>query len=185
MNSIEKHFPIWLLEYKSSSFEQSLFLIWYTDIDRNETDKFLTTKENKILAFTSFDEEIVKSSLKWVNFPITIERPNIIDIDKIKKNIELDNLDDSTIEALADFINLFEDFVYQNDKNKLLEKYLKDNNIDSTWRYFYDYIFFPRFNDRDEYMKWNKPKLEINNQYLLDSLVQLVSVFENTFKVIK
>jgi len=142
----------------------------------------LTSLSLKILCINEVDNEIIQSYFKWVNQPIYINDDVITyDIDFIKNNIKGKILDDETIEAIANFVNLFSDFVYQDKRNFHLKRYIEDENINQLWRYYYDYIFFPRFNK----VEIKKTFLDIDYKQLEDRFKQLITTFEKYFELIE
>jgi len=57
--------------------------------------------------------------------------------------------------------------VHQDIKYLDLKTYIENDLIQETWDYFYDYIFWPRFNDKEKFEVWNRPELEIDTNDLL------------------
>ena len=183
----------WIIEYRSSIFEMPIFLIWYTNIDENNTDRVLTFQTGQI--FTSSSLACIKYDIinnfngimpyenlnEWLNrFVDLIPVVNYIyDIDSICNSIKTEDLDVATLEKLANFINLFDDFINQDERNENLQIYRDNEFIVAAWHYYYDYIFLPKFNDSDKFAKWDRPKLMIDNLKLLAGFLQLKQQFEN------
>lgn len=191
----EKH-STWIMKYCSNSFDNPLFLVWYTDTDEQRTDRLLTYKNGEIFAVESLRnlKAIIVSSIdnliefenlnSWLdNFSdLEITEYCTYDLASIENEIDKNNLDIETIEGFADYINLYGDFVNQDKRNSHLQVYADDELIKETWDYFYDYIFWPRFNDKEKFETWDRPKLVIDTKKLLDKLKDIVKTFDNNIK---
>jgi hypothetical protein len=160
--------PVWIIKYCSSAFEKPIFLIWYTDTDENSTDKLLTYKSGNIFSV---------SALHKINERITKEKDNLVvfdnldkwfnnsglneeisyDIDFITNSISKNNLDIPALESLSGFLDIFSDFVKQDENNSYLQVYLENELIIETREYYYDYIFWPRFNDSEKFETSDRP----------------------------
>jgi hypothetical protein len=104
------------------------------------------------------------------------------DIPELENEIAKNNLDIPTIESFANFINLFDDFVNQDLKYSKLQTYIDNELIKVTWDYFYEYIFWPRFNDKEKFGVWDRPKLEIDTKELLNKLKDVIKAFDDNIK---
>lgn len=47
-----------------------------------------------------------------------------------------------------------------------------------VWYYCYDYIFWPRFNDKEKFEAWDRPPLEIDTPGLLIQFRKMKQAFE-------
>lgn len=188
---------IYILKYCSQNFNNPLYLIWYTDNDEIATNRLLTFKTGEIFTTTSF------TNLKKT---ITQEKDNLYDSDNILKRLDdfkpsedtidsvydLDfvitclnnkNLDIPTIEDFATFINLYDDFIHQDVKNSHLQIHRENILVREVWDYYYEFIFWPRFNDKTKFEVWNRPPLVINSQELAIKLKEIIDTFEHRFKL--
>lgn len=193
---LSQKYSAWIIKYCSTSFNSPLFLVWYTDSDEKSTDRLLTYKNGKIFAATSLtnikatilssvDNLIEFQNLNdWLNnfneFEVTVNCS--YDLILIGNEINKNNLDIEAIEGFANFINLFDDFVYQDERNAHLHVYTDNELIRETYEYFYKYIFWPRFNDREKFKTWNRPQLVINSKELLVKLNDIIKIFEDNIK---
>ncbi len=193
----EKH-KTWIIKYCSTTFELPLYLVWYSENDEDGTVKLMTYKNGEIFAAHSLanfksnvlfeiDNLIVgENIISWLdNFSdLVIVESCTYNISEIENEIAKNNLDISTIENLVNFISVFDDLVHQDIKYLDLKTYIENDLIQETWDYFYDYIFWPRFNDKEKFEAWNRPELEIDTNELLIKLKQMVKAFEAYIKQI-
>jgi hypothetical protein len=56
--------------------------------------------------------------------------------------------------------------------------------IQETWDYYYEYIFWPRFNDKEKFEAWDRPKLKIDTKEFLEKLNDIVKTFDNNLRQI-
>jgi hypothetical protein len=186
----------WIIEYRSPTFKSSIFFVWYTDTDENSTDRFLTFKTGEIFSTTSLTD--IKSSVianfgeinefdnlsHWLNdFDDSAPPPTIYDLDSAFQCILSKDLNIETIECLANFVNLFGDYVHQDERNKHLQIYSDNEFIREVWEYYYNFIFWPRFNDSEKFKTWDRPPLVIDTIKLMDGLEQLIKRFEAVIRV--
>jgi hypothetical protein len=195
----EKHL-VWILKYCSKTFIEPRYFIWYTDNDAQETDRFCTYKTGDIFATDSL-ENLVETLKKekgnlivfhkfdeWLNdFPRfeIIEFEVDYDMNFMTSSISNNNLDISTLESISLFLSRYDDFVNQDEKNSYLKVHLNDKLIQKTWDYYWDYIFWPRFNDKVQFETWDRPQLIINTKNLLIKFNDLIRSFEERIKVVK
>lgn len=104
------------------------------------------------------------------------------DLTKIVGEINKSNLDIETIEGFANFVNLFGDFINQDERNAHLQAFADNELIKQVWDYYYEFIFWPRFNDKEIFETWDRPKLEINTKELVVKLNDLVKIFDNNIR---
>tara|TARA_R110001606_G_scaffold216566_1_gene364482 strand:- start:254 stop:883 length:630 start_codon:yes stop_codon:yes gene_type:complete len=191
----EKH-STWIIKYCSTTFPKSIFMIWYRDNDENETENILSYKNGEIFAANTLIElkerlklennELIKSENinQWLENTkeVKIIESSTYDLISIVTNIKNNILDEKTIEGFADFINLFDDFINQDEKNNYLQVYFDDEIIKKTWDYYYEFIFWPKFKDKEKFKLWYQPKLEIDMEELLSKFEAVVHEFEKKIK---
>jgi len=187
----------WIIKYNSTTFDKSLFFVWYTDTDEKSTDRLLTYNDGKIFAvkslidlnktlkaeivnLTKFDNLIVwLDNLKNYKIVESCSYNLISVINNLDKNI----LDNTDLEDFANFINLYEDFINQDLRNKKLQVNSDNELIKKAWNYYYDNIFWPRFNDKEKFYNLERPKLEIDTKKLLEKFKVLIATFEDNIKL--
>jgi hypothetical protein len=103
----------------------------------------------------------------------------------ITSSISNNNLDILTLESISLFLNRYDDFVNQDEKNSHLKVFLNDKLIQKTWDYYWNYIFWPRFNDSVKFETWNRPQLIINSKKLFIKLNDLIKSFEERIIVVR
>jgi hypothetical protein len=195
----EKH-QVWILKYSSKTFTKPIYFIWYTDNDAEETNRFCSYKTGDIFATDSLQNLVEtlkreKGNLivfhkfdEWLNDIYNFEIKELeddYDVDFITSSISNNNLDISTLESISFFLSRYDDFVNQDEKNNYLKVYLNDKLIQKTWDYYWDYIFWPRFNDKVKFETWDIPQLIINTKKLLVKFNNLINSFEERIKVAK
>jgi hypothetical protein len=189
-------YSTWIIKYCSAAFDSPLFLVWYTDTDENSTDRLLTYKSGEIFAvksltnlkatiLASFDNLVVSENLSyWLdNFNnLEIIENCTYDLASIESSIYKGNFDISTIESFANFVNLYGDFIEQDERNANLQVYADNGLIKEVWNYFYDFIFWPRFNDKEKFEAWDRPPLVIDTKELLVKLKDIIKTFDDNIK---
>ena len=191
----QKHLT-WIIKYHTTNFERPVFLIWYTDTDKNSTDRLLTYKSGEIFCVKSLKniKAIILASINnlnvfenlyhWLN---EFENLEIVencsyDIAAIETAIGSNNLDIQSLESFTNFINLFGDFRYQDDRNAHLHIYMNDKLIKKTWDSYYNNIFWPGFKDKEKFEIWDNPRLNIDTRKLLIKFKNLVKIFDSNIK---
>ena len=197
IDTINQSFFTWVIKYCSTKYAKSIFFIWYTDTDENSTDRLLTFNSGEIFAVNKLEnlkENIIKQKEKIVgnnNLYLWLDKLNKVelvesvtyDIELISTRTEKGNINDETIEAIANFVNLYGDYIFQDNSNKHLQQHYDNELIQEIWTYYYDYLFWPRFNDKEKFEKWNRPKLEIDNKKLLPAFIEIVNTFEERIRL--
>jgi hypothetical protein len=195
-NDLSEKYSTWIIKYCSTTFNSPLFLVWYTDIDENSTDRLLTYKDGKIFAakslanlkatiLSSADNLIEFQNLNpWLdNFnDLEVKEFCTYDLISIGNEIDKNNLDIETIESFANFVNLYKDFANQDERNTQLHVFADNELISETWDYFYDFIFWPRFNDKEKFEAWDRPQLAIDSKELLVKLNDIIKIFDDNIK---
>lgn len=189
----EKH-STWIIKYCSGKFAFPLFLVWYTD--ENSTDRLLTYEDGKIFAVKSLPDVnrtllseinnlVVFDNLHpWLDSSKNIEAVEYCtyDVTSVTNNISNNNLDIATVEDFVNFINLFVDFINQDEKNNHLQVFADNKLIKETWDYFYNYIFWTRFNDKEKSKAWDRTKLEIDTNELLIKFKDIINIFNDNIR---
>jgi hypothetical protein len=192
-DDLSEKYSTWIIKYCSATFDTPLFLVWYTDTDENSTDRLLTYKNGKIFAvksltnlkatvLSSFDKLIEFENLNsWLdNFnEIEVTENCTYDLISIENEIDKNNLNIETMEGFANFVNLFGDFVNQDKRNTHLQVYTDNELIKEVWDYFYNFIFWTRFNDKEKFEAWNRPNLEIDTKKFLVKLKNIIKTFDD------
>ena len=186
-------YSTWVIKYCSANFDKAIFMIWYRDNSENETEQILSYKSGAIFTSKTLIElreklqseknELIKSEnlnqwLKDTEELIMVESCTY-DLAYVIKKLEENILDLKTIETCTNFINLFDDYINQDVKNNHLQKYIDNKIIKQVWEYYYEFIFWPRFNDKKQYQLQKPPKLEIDTDKLLSKLNNIILEFEN------
>jgi hypothetical protein len=77
---------------------------------------------------------------------------------------------------------LYKDFANQDERNTQLHVFADNELISETWDYFYDFIFWPRFNDKEKFEAWDRPQLAIDSKELLVKLNDIIKIFDDNIK---
>jgi hypothetical protein len=198
-DDLSEQYATWIIKYCSTSFDKPLFLVWYTNTDEDSTSRLLTYKNGQIFAgetlenlkehiLSSLDELVEFENLNaWLdNFSdIAVKAYCTYDLIAIDNEIAKHNLDIETIEGFANFVNLFDDFVHQNPKNANFKVHIDHKLVKKMWKYFYNFIFWPRFNDSEKFEAWDRPPLVIDKKKLLTVLKDLIQTFDDNVEVVK
>ncbi|RBW63421.1 hypothetical protein DS884_00075 [Tenacibaculum sp. E3R01] len=197
LEDLSEQFSTWIFKYHSENFAKPLFLIWYRDNDFNKTEKILTYKNGSFFTATSLielkeklyterNELIAPNHIHlWLTAIKEIKAVESINYNlaSVITDLEKGILEEKTIEGFAEFINLFDDFIHQDKKNNHLQIYIDNGLIREAWEYYYEFIFWPRFNDQEKYDSWDRPKLEINIPKLVEEFKNVILKFEESIKV--
>jgi hypothetical protein len=186
---------IWLLSYRSPSQLQPLYLVWYTDTDPDETDRFVTDVAGKIIAHTSVSQLLAQLGQPQGLFvaPATLPewatqasvlphiKPIEYDLVGIMQTLQEKVLPESTLEGLTNWINLLGDYRQQDKANQWLAEYEENKLLRKVWHYYYDNLFWPRFNLRDKPPSepaYVPAPLKINRVTLKRAIEQTMTAFE-------
>jgi len=185
--ALNENTGVWVLKYYPLFDTTPVFILWYTDTDKESTDKLFTFKTGKIFGTNSLNDlkNIITQNFNAVN---EFENLNnwlndfgnqdsdditVYDINKIYNAIKVQNFEMEILEGLTNFINLFGDYVYQNDNNIYLKPLVDNKYIRKIWDYYYDYAFWPKFNDKDRSEAWERPPFKVNTAKLMQGLEEL------------
>lgn len=191
-----QRYEAWVIKYCATGFDSPLYLIWYTDSDENNTDRILAYESGKMFAekslaklkagvWASIDNLVVPENvMNWLgNFEdLEVVESCTYDLLSIEHAIAQNNLDIATIEGFADFINLFNDYVEQDQRNSSLQAFSDREIILDLWDYFYKFIFWPRFNDKEKFESWDRPPLVVDVQELLIEFKHMKQAFEDNIQ---
>ncbi|WP_431167731.1 hypothetical protein [Tenacibaculum halocynthiae] len=197
LENLSEQFSTWIFKYHSENFTKPLFLIWYRDNDLNKTEKILTHKNGDFFTTTSLielkeklynerNELIAPDHIHlWLTAIKEIKAVESINYNLLSVITDLEKgiLEEKTIEGFAEFINLFDDFIHQDKKNNHLQIYIDNGLIREVWEYYYEFIFWPRFNDQEKYDSWDRPKLEVNIPKLVEEFKNVILKFEESIKI--
>ncbi len=78
---------------------------------------------------------------------------------------------------------MYGDFINQSDTNSHLQVYADNELIRQTWDYYYEIIYWPRFNDKKKFEASDKPQLVIDTKALLLKLNDVIKTFEHNIKL--
>ena len=198
LDELSQQYATWVIQYRSKAFEKTLFMVWYTDTDEKSTCKLLCFKTGEMFATTSVEniKSTILNTLEQFNVPenllpwldnfkdLTIVENGTFNAQPIESAIRQNKLDVPTMMAYMDFINLYDDFVKPDERNQHLHGLAEDSLIREAWNYTYDYIFWPRFNNKEKFEQWDRPALEIDHIALADKLQLIVDSFDQHIKLI-
>lgn len=196
-DDISEKYSTWIIKYCSTTFRLPIFSVWYRDYDDASTDKILTYKNGNIFVIHSLDkiknavlseiEDLIvcHNIISWLDNIGNIEMVEsyTYDISELEIEIAKNNFDIKTLESFTNFINLYDVFVNQDLKYSRLQKPIENSLIKETWDYFYEFIFWPRFNDKEKFKILDRPKLVINSKDLLAELKVVINTFEGYIKI--
>lgn len=189
----------WIIEYCSPTYTSSIFFVWYTDNDENSTDKLLTLKSGEIFSTNTLSD--IKASIiehfdeiskfdhltDWLNSftDTTSPEPSMYNVNDAYKCVLAEDFTIHTLECLTNYFNLVGDYMYQDERNRHLQDSLDNEFIKEVWEYFYNYIFWPRFNDKEKFESWDRPPLVIDTTKLLNGIEQLIKHFESNVRIVR
>jgi hypothetical protein len=168
-----QHFEKWLIKIKYSEFKQPIYLVWLTDTLDNETDKMLINSSGQIIGSKNpsvlfdfiqrtrhklFDSRKTKGWARMV-YDLPPKPTVTYNLDKFIGTTK--NLDQKNLEELANFINLFGDLITTT-KDKGLNKLKNKKEINEVWEYYYNNVFWPKFNDPKQFKKIKVKPYKIN-----------------------
>jgi hypothetical protein len=190
---ISEKYQKWIMKYYSEQHSKPVFFTWIIDgSDKNEVDKLLTNKSNKIITAKTEKKLLKKISdsklklpdskrtKKWLKESLKCKKLISVKLDlrNIESKISLNELKVKDLEKIVDFINLYEDYKQQLGKKGDKLKSRKGELI-KVWEYFYDEIFFAT-KKRSNKKKNKFKKLKINNKKLLKEFRSIVINFEKS-----
>ncbi|WP_196893136.1 hypothetical protein [Aureivirga marina] len=193
-----EEYSTYIIKYRSEYYYKSIFIIWYRDISENKTEHILSYKNGEIFTSKTLTElrrkiqskknKLIKSENvnQWLENTkeMKMVESTTYDLISVINNLKENILDIKTIESFSDFISLFDDYINQDEKNQHLQKDIDDELIKKTLDYYYEFIFWPRFNNKEKFELWNRPKLEIDTEKLLLKFQDIILKFENNMKKI-
>lgn len=189
---------IWIVAYVSPTAAAPLYLIWYTDTDEAETDRLLTFQTGEIAAIPALRDlpTVLAKHLdalrpadrlrRWLA-ELAHHEPVVsatYDLRAVERALQLRRLSGKALEALVSFVNLFGDFVGQDERNSDLALYWRSEPLEEAWYYFYDYFFWPRFRNTTQYQTRSRPAPQFDCGQVADALRQLRQQFEQRLRVV-
>lgn len=190
-----QQYKTWIIEYNSGSFASPLYMVWLTDSSDDDMDKLILSEENKIIAATTptllldaiKELTILPDRIKttqWLH-SIPHEELNaftVYDINRIQAALDSKQFTHTALEEASSFINLFGDLAEQLGSNELWELSHKDS-LGYLWNFFYDWIFWPRYKDQEEFEKMKIPEFEPDYEILTSDFNLLVDEFERRINI--
>jgi hypothetical protein len=198
VNLFEKHSLLhekWLIKIKYKDFKYPIYVVWLTDTSDNSDDKMLTNSSGQIVGsknFTTLINYIVTTRHKlfdsrqtkaWAR-KVNGIRPRLTatyDLDRI--NSLPKQIDQERLEEVSNFINLFTDLITTT-KDKKLQRLRSKKDVKAIWEHYYNYVFWPRFNDvkklkafKVEPFKSN-PQLKEILKKMIENFVQRVEIVQ-------
>jgi hypothetical protein len=174
-----------IIEYRSRTYPNSIFLTWYP----GETDQFLTFKTGEIFATdaaadmqkvisTHMDELHVYHGLEaWLNGALAAEK-DVFDMNDSHQALGDENYSAPVLKQLAEFMNLFGDYVEQDPANGHLYNVWRNRHLHEAWEYYYNEILWPGIDGREV-----KP-LIIDKKGLVEGLEVMMKKFEASIRVL-
>ncbi|MEG1665470.1 hypothetical protein [Chryseobacterium sp.] len=191
--NLDEKFTAWIIKYISPNFVDGIYLVWFTDNDAESTDKLLTFENGKIFSSTKIEHikqevfakknviENYERIISWLNEEINNDsiEDNFYDIKFLLDQIEQNNFPIDVIELFTNYINLFGDYARQDEKNNFLLMFERQSLIQKLWNYYYEAIFWPRFNNKKEFEKSKPAPLEIDKSELHLQLSEIINEFDS------
>lgn len=192
-NNLDEKFTAWIIKYISPNFVDGIYLVWFTDNNAESTDKLLTFENGKIFSSTKIEHikqevfakkneiENYERIISWLNEEINNDsiEDNFYDIKFFLDQIEQNNFSIDIIELFTNYINLFGDYARQDEKNNFLLMFERQSSIQKLWNYYYEAIFWPRFNNKKEFEKSKPAPLEIDKSELHLQLSEIINEFDS------
>ena len=133
-----------------------------------------------------FDSLTISENLKlWID---SLTKTDLIEdctynLISVSNNIINGSLDINTVTDFANFINLYDDFINQDERNIYLQIYADNELVKELWSYFYNVIFFFCFNDKEKFDANEIPNLEIDTKDLLLKLQEILNSFDKLINI--
>lgn len=197
-SKISEKYQKWIIKYSSERHSKSVYFVWLTDkSDRNEADKFLLTKSEKIIVAKSKRDLLMsickrdclfpdmKRTKKWIAKSLKSENLSTTEFDlrKTEKRILSCKLKLVDLNKIVDFINIFDDYEYQIGK-KRNELKTKKKELIKVWNFYYDNMVFLSFNEKDE-QNFLPKNMQIKTKKLHKQFRNVTLDFENKFEFVK
>lgn len=193
-----QQYTTWIHQYVSERFDSPLYHIWLSDSTNEDdrTDKFVLSKDNKIITATSPmrllnavkdleipfpDDEKTKAWL--IRAFLSDPAPSgVYDIKLIEASVLGKDMSQDFIEEAVNFINLFGDLGHQLGDEELINL-TYDNSVRDLWDFFYDNTFWPRWGHEDTFDESKVPKFEPDYEELKEDFDVLIQEFESRFDI--
>lgn len=188
-------YETWIHAYVSDRFSSPLYQIWLSD-STDDQDKFILSKDNKILTATTpmgllnavKDLEIPfpddEKTREWlIRAFLSDPAPSVVyDISFIEESISKKDMSPTFLEEAVHFINLFKDLGHQLEDDELIDL-TYDNSARDLWDYYYDNIFWPRWGHEDTFDETKVPAFQPDYEELEYDFTLLTSEFESRFEI--
>lgn len=137
-----------IIEYRSRTYPNSIFLVWYP----GETDQLLTFRTGEIFATDSAAhiQHVISAHIDQLHAydglvpslskAMAAER-DVIDLNDSHQALGDENYSTPVLKQLTDFINLFGNYVEQDQANDHLYSVWRNRHLHETWEYFYNEVF--------------------------------------------
>ncbi len=187
-----ENYSTWIIKYSSENFEKPIYLVWYNDLDKNATDKILTYKTGEIFGLRSlvnFKEQIVANLesliininlIPWLKSfsNLEINEYYYYELINLENKIKNNGLSISLIEQIVNFINLFNDYVLQDENHKALIVYSENELIKKIWENYYKNIFLAKLNKDDKFQTNTKTEFNLDSNKLSVALIKMIKAFD-------
>jgi hypothetical protein len=152
------HHKKWLTKITCEDLGRPIYFVWLTDTSDGDADKMLTNSNGRIIAARKpsilidhilktrsklFDSRQTRAWAKKVK-GVKPKSAALYDLDGI--NSLAKRIDPAGLEQVCNFINLFTDLITTTKADKL-ERLTRTKEIKAIWEHYYNYVFWPRFND--------------------------------------
>lgn len=123
--------------------------------------------------------------ISWLNEEINNDsiEDNFYDIKFLLDQIEQNNFPIDVIELFTNYINLFGDYARQDEKNNFLLMFERQSLIQKLWNYYYEAIFWPRFNNKKDFENSKPASLEIDKSELHLQLSEIINEFDSHIQI--
>ena len=190
-----QQYETWIIQYISARFESPLYMVWLSDTT-DDKDKFILSKENKIIAATTPMRMLDAMKDLEIEFPdnektkdwlirayLSDPAPfSVLDIKLIEESISRKDMNHTFLEEGINFINIFGDLGHQLDDEDLLDL-TWDNAARDLWDFYYDNIFWPRWGHEDTFDETKVPKFEPDYEELKEDFEVLIQEFESRIEI--
>jgi len=185
----------WLTKITHEGFGRPIYVVWLTDTSDNDDDKILTNSKGRVIAARNpatligyilttkeklFDSRQTKAWARKIK-GTKLEIAASYDLDQV--NSLTKRIDQDGLEEVSNFINLFTDLITTTKAVKL-EQLIRRREVKAIWEYFYNYVFWPRFNDPRKFKGLAvKPfksdaKLQATLQMMTNELIQRIEIVQ-------
>ncbi|RPD50090.1 hypothetical protein DNI29_04645 [Hymenobacter sediminis] len=191
-NLCQEH-RVWIIEYVPYSHEKSVFVVWYTDFEDDDNDKLLVYNDEKIFGTSNIKSMYEMVLKEQQNLAVSTQISNWLqcfgeimpkadvcfDANSIIGSILNSELNTCKLDELVKIINFYEDYIYQ-----IGIEYDREENVKEIWNYYYDVIFWPRFNSNNKIDLVDQFPLQTDQEALGRAMLSMVRFFEQRIVVV-